>query len=68
MTKQIILKKNFTIEAKKETDGKTVYFTACIEKNKKPMIILEEVSTPGQTHTGLGPRVYPFTTPGCCTA
>ena len=28
----------------------------------------EEVSTPGQTQTGLGPRVYPFTTPGCCTA
>ena len=26
----------------------------------------EEVSTPGQTQTGLGPRVYPFTTPGCC--
>ena len=28
----------------------------------------EEVSTPGQTPTGLGPRVYPFTTPGSCTA
>ena len=24
--------------------------------------------TPGQTQTGLGPRVYPFTTPDCCTA
>ena len=28
----------------------------------------EEVSSPGQTQIGLGPRVYPFTTPGCCTA
>ena len=27
-----------------------------------------KVSTPGQTQTGLGPRIYPFTTPGCCTA
>ena len=25
-------------------------------------------STPGQTETGLGPRIYPFTTPGSCTA
>ena len=25
-------------------------------------------STPGQTQTQLGPRVYPFTTPGCCTS
>ena len=25
-------------------------------------------STPDQTQTGLGPRIYPFTTPGCCTA
>ena len=28
----------------------------------------EEVSTPGQTQKGLGLRVYPFTTPDCCTA
>ena len=28
----------------------------------------EEISTPGQIQTGLGPRVYPFTTPDCCTA
>ena len=28
----------------------------------------EEVSTPGQTETGLGPRVYPFTASSCCTA
>ena len=28
----------------------------------------EAVSTPGQTQTELGPRVYPFTTPECCTA
>ena len=26
------------------------------------------VSTPGQTKTGLRPRVYPFATLGCCTA
>ena len=25
-------------------------------------------SLPRQTQTGLGPRVYPFTTPDCCTA
>ena len=28
----------------------------------------EEISTTGQTQTGLGSRVYPFTAPGCCTA
>ena len=28
----------------------------------------ERASNPGQTQTGLGPRVYHFTTPGCCTA
>ena len=28
----------------------------------------EEISTPGQTQTGLVPRVYSFTTPDCCTA
>ena len=28
----------------------------------------EEVSTPDQTQTGLGPRVYPFTNPGYCTS
>ena len=28
----------------------------------------EEVSTPGQRQSRLGPRVYLFTTPGCCTA
>ena len=27
--------------------------------------LFEEVSTPGQTQTGLGLRVYPFTTPDC---
>ena len=27
-----------------------------------------KASTPGQTQTGLGPRVYHFTTTGCCTA
>ena len=27
-----------------------------------------KASTPGQTQTGLGPRVYSFTTPDCCTA
>ena len=26
----------------------------------------ERASTPGQTRTGLGSRVYPFTIPGCC--
>ena len=25
-------------------------------------------SAPNQKQTGLGPRVYPFTNPGCCTA
>ena len=27
----------------------------------------EEVSTPGQKQTELGPRVYCFITAGCCT-
>ena len=27
-----------------------------------------KASNPGQTQTGLGPRVYPFTTSDCCTA
>ena len=32
------------------------------------VVVVWRVSTPGQTQTGLGPRVYPFTTPDCCTA
>ena len=27
----------------------------------------EKASSPVQTQTGLGPRVHPFSTPGCCT-
>ena len=33
-----------------------------------PSSLFERASTPGQTQTGWGPRVYPFTTPGCCIA
>ena len=32
------------------------------------VVVVRRASTPGQTQTGLGPRVYPFTTPDCCTA
>ena len=32
------------------------------------VVVVSRVSTPGQTQIGLGPRVYPFTTPDCCTA
>ena len=34
---------------------------------RKSLLSFERASTPGQTQTGLGPRVYSFTTPGCCT-
>ena len=32
------------------------------------VVVVCRVSTLGQTQTRLGPRVYPFTTPDCCTA
>ena len=30
--------------------------------------LFEKASTPGQTQIGVGPKVYSFTNPGCCTA
>ena len=51
--------KKKTFITNKLTIGKSLYFDRSS---------FEEVSTPGQTQTGLGPRVYPFTTPGCSTA
>ena len=39
-----------------------------IQNYRSLSLSFERASTPGETQTGLGPRVYPFTTPGCCTA
>ena len=40
----------------------------CMSFFALPSSSFGKVSTPGQTQTGLRPRVYPFTTPDCCTA
>ena len=44
------------------------YKTNLSRRSSSSSSSFEEVSTPGQTQTGLGPTVYPFTTPDCCTA
>ena len=46
---------------------RTIYSIA-IERNYFGSSSFGRASTPGQTQTRLEPRVYTFTTPGCCTA
>ena len=70
-------KKHFTNQVEQSQHNsrilwKTVNDIIKLKKTKSSHYIksssFEEVSTPGQTHTGLGLRVYSFTTPDCCTA